>query len=344
MSIWSNLTDRSLAELRSAPETYRPTNFWGPGLDQLLDDMSGGGLESFKTWPTSRVWFYPVYGNGYSNATIAEVFATARSVNPHATQPFLAGGLNGSLDARRDHDVACATWDQARWPFDLDSHGESKIGKPPQAYRLNPRNQDVAFGRAYLNYLLCLSALSRHVEAPPRSFLEIGGGFGVLGEILLSRDPATRYVDIDIPPLLTVASYYLTELFGKDRIATYDASVLPQGPITSTGSAVLPNYRLGDLQDTFEVFVNSYSFQEMEPDVVDRYIGQVCDRGITWAVSLNSRDGKPRAAQSGEWGALDPVRSADIAEMFGRRGMRVVGTYDTPMVRSAGQLLILRRD
>lgn len=106
---------------------------------------------------------------------------------------------------------------------------------------------------------------------------------------------------------------------------------------------MLPNYRIEDLDSEFEVFVNSFSFQEMEPDVVDHYIDQVCRKGIKYAVSLNSRLGKPRAKKAGDWGALDPITSARIIEMFAARGLELVGQYDAPIVRSAGQLNVFRR-
>ena len=342
MNDWSELTRRTLEELRAAPEHYRPTNFWGPGVDSLLAAMDRMGMASFKSWPGASTWFNPVYGNGWSEKTLAEVLPTAQKANPSTRPAYFNSALNGSLEARRDFDVAAMAWDQDRWPFDFAGYGESKIGKPWQAYTGVP-GTEARFGRAYANYLLLLAALSRHVDRPPTSFLEIGGGFGVLGEILRTRDPKARYVDLDIPPLLTVASYYLTELFGADSVTVYDPQTAARGPISVPECGVLPNFRIADLDAEFEVFVNSFSFQEMEPPVVDHYIGQVCDKGITYAVSLNSREGKPKAAQPGDWGALDPVKSADIIDMFDRHGLELVGQYDTPLVRSAGQVNVFRR-
>lgn len=343
MADWQEITKRTLTELEGVDDTYRPTNFWGPGLTQLLNDMEQQGLERFKSWSTASIWFNPIYGNGWTNARMAALLEHAQEINPSVNKDMMFGALNGSLDARRDYDVACSAWDQVRWPFDLSSSGESSIGRPSQAYRVTGRDE-LKVGRAWNNYLLILSALSQHVDEVPRSFLEIGGGFGVLGEIVMSRDPEARYVDLDIPPLLTVSSYYLTELFGEDRVSVYDQQVAQAGEITLPGSGVLPNYRVSDLGGQYDVFVNSYSFQEMEPAVVDHYIGQVCDKGITYACSLNSKDGKPKAAKAGDWGALDPVKSSDIVEMFEKRGLQLVGQYDAPMVRSAGQLNIFKRD
>ncbi|MDE9364591.1 putative sugar O-methyltransferase [Luteipulveratus sp. YIM 133132] len=340
---WTEMTTRTLAELREAKPIYQPTNFWGPGVEALLSDMESAGLESFKSWRTAHIWFNPMYGNGYTNASIGQILPVAQSHNRAANLNFLSSALNGSMQASRDFDVASVAWDQTRWPFDLVKQGESRVGRPGQAYPLSGI-PEVTFGRAYVNYLLCLSALSRHVDAPPRSFLEIGGGFGVLGEIVMSRDSEARYVDLDIPPLMTVASYYLCELFGRDRVTVYDESLSRPGAIRVPASGVVPNYRIEDLEGEFEVFVNSFSFQEMEPDVVEHYVDQVCAKGIRYAVSLNSRQGKPKAAEAGQWGALDPVKSADIAAMFAKHGFVQVGEYDQPMIRSGGQLIVLRRD
>lgn len=341
---WDVLTERTLREIEQAPEVYRPTNFWSPGLTELLQNMRDGGLDQFKSWPTATKWFYPTYGNSWSADRIAAIYQSARETyHPGVWKMHLEPALNGSFEARRDFDVANAWWDQRRWPFDLLSFGESRVGRPRQAYPLVPEKPQVTFGRGYVNYLLCLAALSQHVNEPPRSFLEIGGGFGVLGEILLSRDPDTVYVDLDIPPLVTVAAYYLSELFGAERVLVYDDRVADAGQLTPGGSAVLPNYRIEDLRGDYEVFINSFSFQEMEPAVVDRYVEHVAARGVRYAVSLNSRDGKPKSTKQGEWGVIDQVTSDRVVEMFQRRGFTLLGRYDAPFLRSAGQLVVLGR-
>ena len=344
---WSAMTQRSLDELRGTPNLYRPTSFWGPGLDALLADMDARGLETFKSWPTAAWWFYPRYGVGFTNALIDKVLDTVIPLLPGTADPlqrdastnWIRSALAATHEARRDFDAVRLAWNQEAWPCDLDGLGESKVGTPFQYYRFT--NAEHGWTRPYLNYALCMAALSKHVDAPPQRFLEIGGGFGVLGEFLMSRDPDAVYVNLDIPPLLTVASWYLRELFG-DRVTIYDAGVASTGPIDGTGSAVLPNYRLPDLAGEFDVFVNSFSFQEMEPDVVENYVDLVVARGITWAVSLNSRLGKP-LKEEGSIGVVDPVTSARIIEMFERRGFELVGAYNSPLIHSAGQLVVLRR-
>jgi putative sugar O-methyltransferase len=55
-----------------------------------------------------------------------------------------------------------------------------------------------------------------------RTALEIGGGFGSFGEILLGARPDAFYVDVDIPPVATIATGYLEQVLGEDRVLGYE--------------------------------------------------------------------------------------------------------------------------
>jgi hypothetical protein len=59
-------------------------------------------------------------------------------------------------------------------------------------------------------------------------------------------------------------------------------------------------------------------------------------------VSLNSREGKRRATADTEGGALDPVTSNRIIDMFSQRGYTVCGRYSKPLIYSAGELVVLK--
>lgn len=337
---WAAITEQLIDGMEVCDPIYRPTSFWGPGTRQLSAELQARGLESFKSWPGASTWFYPVYGAGWTNARIAAMHRFAKTIEPSSSETWLTSALNGSREARRDFDAARLFWDQDRWPYDLNGYGESRVGKPPQRYRMTGTDE-VGWGKPYLNYLLSLAALSRHVQGPPRSFLEIGGGFGTLGEIVLQRDPEARYVNLDIPPLLTVAAYYLTALFGAERVVTPERA--PVGPIEANFSACLPNWRLPDVEGPFDAFVNTYSFQEMEPDVVDRYVAGVSAARARYVVSVNSILGKPKAVAGREGGVVEPVTSEAIIGMFQRQGYALLNTYRDPLIISAAEIAVLER-
>ena len=60
-----------------------------------------------------------------------------------------------------------------------------------------------------------------------------------------------RYVDLDIPPLMTVASYYLPRAV-EDRVDVYDDSW--SGRVGPDRSAVLPSWRIDDVDGPFDLF------------------------------------------------------------------------------------------
>lgn len=313
-----------MQEMASADEMYAPTSFWGPGVRSLLSDYFKLGLEKFKRWPSSHSWFYSVYGDRFSKAQI-EMLAThvQESMNLKMQPSRLNALLNGALEARRDFDVARSAWDQSRWPMDF-SFGESGHGSSPQGFHLAGPDGPV-FGRPFLNYLLVLAALSKHVEEVPQSFLEIGGGFGVLGEIVIKSNAAASYVDVDLPPLCVVANYYLDH-------------AIPEGD-----TLTIPPWQIGSLDRSADVFVNSYSFQEMEPHVVTNYASHVERIGPKYVVSLNSVGGKRRAdpdkPEAG--GAVEPVTSEFIVRTFSDLGYRLCGRYQDPLVRSAAEAVVM---
>lgn len=339
MTDWDELTQRTLEGLKQCDDLYRPTNFWGPGLEQLLDDMRNQGLENFKSWSSAGFWFYPRYGLGMDSEQLQAAVDAVREIHPAASPGAVRQGLSGGVDARRDFAAARLSWDHRRWPIMLGRYGESRHGRPPQLFSLTGQRR--GWTRPYLNYMLCMTALSHHVERAPTSVLELGGGFGVLGEFLMSRSEEVRYVDVDIPPLLTVSSYYLRTLFG-DRVAI-PGDVPETGPITVERSAVLPNWRIGDIVGPFDLFINAYSFQEMEPHVVDNYIEQVVGRDVEFVVSLNSRNGKPKLSDGAAIGVADPVTSQFIVDGFESRGYTLLKRYGAPLIESAGELTVLRR-
>lgn len=336
---WIAVTRGLLAEMESVDEMYRPTNYWNPGVKRLLDEMATVGVDRFKRWASAGSWFYPRYGRGLNNALMDRAHEAMQPEAVKADQAWVRSQLSGSVEARHDLEVAQAVWDQQRWPFDLLSHGESDVGDPPQRFRLT-KQDGIHWGRPYLNYLRLMAALSKHVERPPRSFLEIGGGFGVLADVLAPRVQELRYVDVDIPPLVTVAGYYLNELIGG-IVGPVDLPVGGVGPDVRV--AVVPSWRIGDVVGPFDVFVNSYSFQEMEPEVVANYIRLVADIGVEWIVSCNSATGKRRAVEAAAGGALEPVTSSFIEAEFSRHGYQTAARYGRPYVSTAtAELLIMR--
>ena len=136
---------------------------------------------------------------------------------------------------------------------------ESAIGEPVGQFEFAGRR----YSRSMLNYLLGLNFAKRNIEdLSVDTVVELGGGFGSLGEVLLS-DPrnGTFYVDVDIPPTAVYATYYLSELLGSSRVIDYaqvrDEQELELDTLRQKGdAAVLPSWLLPRMTGVVDLFVN----------------------------------------------------------------------------------------
>jgi putative sugar O-methyltransferase len=333
----------SLDALATADPLFAPTTFWRPGVDAIMDDLAVRGLAEFKRWPSAAFFFYPRYSPALSYAQVDAVMPALTSAAPGVNEAWFRSMLVGAHDANRDVDVVLAQLDRTILPIDVERHGESEHGAPPQRYRPFG-SEGPAFGKAHLNYLKILSAASRLMPSSPRTVLEVGGGHGALGEILLTADPTIQYVDVDIPPLATLAHHYLTScLTRRDLLMSSQVDEGRSVALAGGGpSGCLSSWQLPQLTGTVDLFVNSFSFQEMEPVVVENYVRHVTRLEATTVVSLNSRRGKP--VQSGERvGVRTPVTSDFIADAFARHGYTIAGRLGRPTAPPQAECLVMQR-
>lgn len=336
-----------LDQLERSGPPFKPTNFWRPAVEALQRDLQSRGIEHFKSWPSSRSFFYPCYGQGFSYAMFDALWPAIKARNARATEGWVKGRLIGSQDANHDFDTALAYFDGTKAELNLSAHGESDIGSPPQRYALHGPGGPT-YGKPYLNYLKILAALSTVAEGPLRTFLEVGGGFGVLGEILSHHYPNSVYIDVDIPPLVSIASWYLRKV-APDAATT--------GPLDEPGFvlksdeawrrgfvACLPSWKLPEIPSgKVDVFVNSFSFQEIEPEAVEAYCDIIATIAPRYVVSLNSRAGKPLAKPGRPVGMVKQTTSAFIQSQFAARGYVLVRRFGRPAAPPQAELAVLRR-
>lgn len=282
------LLETMLSDLESAPELYRPTDFWQTGLRDVVRDLRRRGFDDFRRHPSAKRFYAPRYG---------PVARQARALSALIGLIGSGGRLaRARLDqepvARLDHAVV-ETLDPAAVPPYLAEASESTFGSPEEQFVFGGRR----YSRSSLNYLRGLVMLKRAVpDLEIRTVLEIGGGFGTLGEILLPHSPEITYVDVDIPPVAAVATWYLCQVLGADGVLDYartrDWEKIDLDEMT-TRAAVLCSWQLPRVVGSVDLFVNFISFQEMEPHVVANYAELVAGLGARYLLLRNSPTGKP---------------------------------------------------
>jgi putative sugar O-methyltransferase len=310
----------AFAAMSSQDSLYRPTAFWDEASRSLADEIAHGGVENFRRLSGPLGYFVPTYGppgNWFTGELQELLLDTLSSLG--GTEKAVLGlkqFLVGEAAAYADYRVLLAGDEPVRAPY-LDRFSESPVGKPLEQFCFEGRY----FSRSALNYLLGLAALKKVAlrNFVPRTVLEIGGGFGTLGEILgtIGID-AARYIDIDIPPTLLVADYYLGEVFGRESLATWeDAERIAAISIDELPDrAVLAPWQLQKLHGKIDLFVNFISFQEMEPSVVSNYLSLVAGLAPEYVILRNIREGKQRKSAERPFGVEQPVRGDDYVRFL----------------------------
>ncbi len=317
-----SLLESMEADMSTADALYQPTYYWKICVDRMRAELEQHGIEGFRSLPSALAHVVPTYFFA-DLASDQEAFA-ALSSKLHDQLPereknhiWLDDFLSGRSQAMADYRTHIAGAIDRR-PFTRDA-SESDVGKPIGQLEVDGRR----YSRSMLNYLLGLDFAKQCVDdLPVDTVLEIGGGFGTLGEILLqdSRNDSF-YIDVDLPTTALLSTYYLRQVFGSDRVAAYDATRETESiDIARVRKAqqamILCPWQLPRLVGQVDLFVNFISFQEMEPDVVANYLAQVDRLAAKYVLLRNIREGREVAREKGALGVIDPVTSGHYDEML----------------------------
>lgn len=106
------------------------------------------------------------------------------------------------------------------WRY-ASAHGSKAVLDLPEPLLGAPL--PVEFGGRLISQDLANSALEIRAMAPaledgPRSFLEVGAGYGRTAYALLSLYPHASYTIVDIEPAIGISRWYLSQLFGAERL------------------------------------------------------------------------------------------------------------------------------
>ena len=308
-------------DMRAQNELYRPGPFWDEASSRIVDEFCEHGIENFRSLRYPLSFFTPTYGppgNFLNRETSALLLSTLQQAMPEAKKPWLGVEqfLSGRAAAQADYRVLLAADTPSKRPF-LHTFSEGKAGNPVEHFEFDGR----WFSRSALNYLLGLCMLKKHLQPDEeiRTVVEIGGGFGTLGEILASAGiEDLHYVDIDIPPVSYVAQYYLSETLGADQVTSYaqtrDQEEIEISALTPT--AVLCAWQIEKLRGNADLFVNFISFQEMEPHIVTNYLKHIARLNTRWILLRNMREGKQLRKPGQLAGVETPILGDDYLAML----------------------------
>lgn len=306
--------------MMNAPVHYRPAVFWEEATSRIVSEIEAHGIDSFRSLSTPMGYFVPTWGvpvNGFTQKQVETLEREFMDRHPESKKALLALNqfLSGEMAAWADYRVLKAADDPSCVPH-LHQFSESKAGRPTGQFQIEGR----CFSRSSMNYLLGLALLKRCAGNDfPKVVLEVGGGFGSLGEVLAASNlPGWKYIDIDIPPTSFVAEWYLRQALGSEHVAGWsetcgvsdlEINTLPQ-------VSVLNSWQIESLRGQVDLFVNFISFQEMEPEIVHNYLDQARRLGARWILLRNLKEGKPKWVAGQQHGVRVPVTGDDYLQML----------------------------
>ena len=308
-----------LQDMEQAPKNYVPTNFWSSGLSTIIDDIENLGFDKFRDHKSAKLWYVQQFRPNYKKIEplISSLLACLKFMK-NSKAKKLINILDGSDKAQVEYRLYRAAADSCINPsVSLNDIGENG-GFGGELHEFGGK----LFSRSMLSYLRAISYLNSLTKGQSiSSALEIGGGYGTLGEIFLKSGENNFYVNVDIPPVASVSTFYLQEIFGRENVLSYEASRSLESLNLEElrlkyKAVVLCPWQLPKLSGEFDLFGNFISFQEMEPSVVANYAKVIQPLVKKYVLFRNSAHGKPVAKKSGKLGVIEPVTADFINKQF----------------------------
>jgi len=241
-------------------EIYQPSSFWENVTHEIVRLIKKYGIENFRTHNTIFSYFAPSYGipsNSFNMNVSDDISNLLELTGSQKQQLAMNEFLSGYFHALSDYRVFTSSDDPDQKPF-LQAFSESDFGNPIEQFEFDGKK----YSRSALNYLLGLCFLKKNIAPGEHinTVLEIGGGFGTLGEIL-SYTEGSKYINIDIPPVSFVSWSYLKNIYGESGIepCNQDKEVININELKPC--SVFNAWDIEKLNGKIDLFVNFISFQ-----------------------------------------------------------------------------------
>lgn len=288
-----SLLDLMLADSKGAPACYQATNYWRFMERQLLPELRTMNLVDFRrrrksvlaSFGATDLEIAPPYLDllGFrvlNNRLTIRIPGYARWMEQAgmALSRFLpfAGGPRISAENLEKIAVDRAEQYAAKWGAKpLLSIGDSLVGNPGWSFEYGDKSYTLSFINKFMHYAYCCQFLN---FSEISTVAELGPGLGTQAEVLKKLFPHLTIYLFDIPPQLYVCEQYLRKVFPGQVVGYRETRGLDALPTADGNIHIVGNWKFPLLKDAkIDLFWNTASFQEMEPDVVAEYLRLVND-------------------------------------------------------------------
>ena len=291
---------------KKQPDYFQTTSFWEKATDELMSCIHDQRLKDFRRDHACLSYFIPTYGPpglGLPDHIFEQLDQTKKALTEKQATT-LNNFFNGTIQAISDRRAINACIEALGFnPF--KDFIESSVGNPTECHNI----EGVTISRPIANYMLGLLFILSHLKTIKiETVVEIGGGYGALGELLLGSNLGTKlYIDFDIPPTCIFAEFYLKQVLKNNFKSELDSLWPSVSKIELlSGAHVRPNWDIRSLDGSPDLFVNFHSFQEMEPDVVSAYLNEIDRLKPSYLLLRNIKEGKQKR-RGNTAGVISPV-------------------------------------
>ena len=169
----------------------------------------------------------------------------------------------------------------------------------------------------FLKTLLHISELKKNTKFESINYvLELGAGIGLFASAFLKLNKKTKYLILDIPPTIIFSQYFLSNIgykvYGYEEIRK-EKNIDIKKIFENYDVICLPTWKIEDLKDfKFDLFVNIYSFQEMEKKQCLNYLSVLKKNLRKYIYIENLISGHTKTKKKNSFGVLDQSNLQDI--------------------------------
>ena len=331
-----------MEDMKKAPEIYKPGNFWMFYVEKIARELEKKDLNQFRNWicgpgsilsfgggrdlhgmkygsnvhPFSDAFkkfdksFFVKYYNSFINKLakfipILGIFSFRSSIARNYFEDNLKSQQKSAWFISKLHDENNI----------LDSIEDSKEGNP---YGFINKNK--FYTVSFLEEMMQIFFMEKYVKLKDLNVvLEIGAGIGLKASTFLKINPKITYIIIDIPPALYVSQQYL--ISQNYKVFTYNDAKkiksLKEINFNDFNVICLAPWMIDLIyKDSIDLFINVFSFQEMEPWLVKNYLDKALKFTKKHIYLLNLKKGHFITEKKGQHGVLKQTLKEDYIEFL----------------------------
>ena len=317
------LLELMLGDSSKVSPLYKPTNYWTLIDNSLIPELRSSGLHDFRRRKGSLINFFSIT----DQLPISRALQKTPSKKPSSILINLLFRLSFRVKklqrifnsiankcsgvSLQDIDLLCfeiaSLYGEKTGARPIRDIEASYAGNPEHVFFVGNKMYNISLLFHYIHYAYCCQFMN---FSSINTVTEIGSGFGKQIEVIKKLHPQLTFYLFDLAPQLYVCHQYLSKVFPNSVVSYRETRKMNKIPEDNKGKIFFfGNWKISELSNlSYDLFWNSASFQEMEPDVVLNYLNFVNKQTQKYVFLQERLEGSPKAPEMGKEGVLEQTK------------------------------------